>query len=134
MAAQYKINAFQATSGFTTDSGNTLSDLQAFFGNSPCEVVGGTLAGSNVSVCARHDLGSVQNVYSISYSLAYEGTPTLIVDYSTDNVSFTTISVPALSTGSGTVQIYSFSKTFTTPISARYIRISLRDTSSGIGL
>ena len=127
---QYRLNAFQATSGFSADDGRLTDGVLT--AGSGWEATGGSSSGSTASVTALYDLGaSPSPVNQVGFTVSWEGTPSVVLDYSNDGASWTTANTVTTPTGSGTLAAHSYSVAIAPAITARYWRLSAQDTSAG---
>lgn len=132
MTTSYKIGAYQATSGFMSDDGR-LSDGVTATG-SGWEATGGSSAGSTAAVTALIDLGdSPASVTQVQFTVAWEGTPSVVLEYSNFMASWTTVQSITTPNGNGTFGGHSYTVTISPSITARYWRLSVQDTTTGGG-
>ena len=83
-----------------------------------------------IEACAKLDFGVNKTVTKIEFVGKREGAPTLLVETSTDDSTWTSVGMGAISGGIGSFTVV-YSDSGAVSRSARYIRFSFRDTASG---
>jgi len=87
-----------------------------------------------IEATAKLDFGSNKTVIGVEMVYKREGSKTLALEYSTDDIAWTNITTSVQGNGTGTYALAFVKDSGSLSVTARYIRFSVRDNASGNGV